>query len=500
MIQALMKWKSWRLALLSGLLLGFSFPPFKLGFLAWVSLVPFLRVLLMETPWRSAWFGFIAGFSMNIVALHWLAFNIGAPPPVAFLSMVAAGIYLALFWAIISFIFSWTQSISGTGLMLFPFVWVAMEYIMSIGPMGFPWVSLSTTQVDYLPPIQLAEWTGIFGITFWVITINVILYGLVTSIRKNWMSVVRMALVVVVSVWLLGYLRLASLSDGYDLSKVKVSVVQPNIGPHEKWEMKKQDWVFSHLDSLYMIASQSKPDMIIWPEAALPTFLTKNHSRLMLVRQRIRQTGIPLLTGTIDWSSSGKQRVYYNSVAFIKEDGKIPVYHKNQLVPLGEFNPFSRQIPSSEELNLGHYTRGEEKTIFQLKESFFASIICFESVFPRLVRRLTNVGAQFLVIVVNDGWYGSSSELYQHKAIARLRAIEHRYPVVRSANTGISTIIDRSGREITTLGVGKTGVITASIGPVEGQTFYGHYGEWIVFVSLLSILFIGIRGWRKANS
>ena len=248
-----------------------------------------------------------------------------------------------------------------------------------------------------------------------------------------------------------------------------------------------------------MIAAESKPSLIIWPEAATPAFLTKNYRRLAQVRQRIRQTSIPLLTGTVDWEISEKRRRYYNSVALIREDGGIPIYHKNQLVPLGEFNPFARQIPSSEELNLGHYSRGREMTVFEVDDASFASIICFESVFPRLVRRLTDEGAQFLVVVVNDGWYGNSAEPYQHEAIARLRAVEHRYPVVRSANTGISAIIDKAGREAATLSIGEAGVITASIVPTEGVTFYRRWGDWIVPLSLLSLVFFGVRKWRAAN-
>ena len=103
------------------------------------------------------------------------------------------------------------------------------------------------------------------------------------------------------------------------------------------------------------------------------------------------------------------RRAYHNSAALIREDGSIPVYHKQQLVPLAEFNPFARQLPASEELNLGHYTKGTEETIFQVNEVFFASIICFESVFPAIVNGLNRRGAQFLVIVVNDGWYGTSA-------------------------------------------------------------------------------------------
>ena len=498
-MQGLLKRKSWELAIISGSMIGLSFPPFKLGFLAWIGLVPLIKTIIIEKPLQNAWSGFIAGFFMNLLALHWLSFNIGAPKPFAIISLLSAAIYLALFWSFFCFVFSSIQSISGKGLLIMPSLWVLMEFIMSIGPLGFPWVSLATTQVDYLPIIQVAEWTGIYGVSFWVVTINVILYGLINSHRSNRIPIFNTLLFTIVSIWLLGYLRLATLSNQNDKKQIKVSITQPNVGPHDKWEIKKRNWVFSRLDSLYMLASEMEPDVIIWPEAATPAFLTKNHSQLLKVRRNIRQSGIPLLTGTIDWSMDSNSRSYFNSVALIGEEGEIPIYHKNQLVPIGEFNPFARQLPSSQELNLGNYTRGKEKTIFKIKESYFASIVCFESVFPRIVRKLTNIGAQFLVIVVNDGWYGNSAELYQHEAIARFRAIEHRYPVIRSANTGISAIIDRSGQEIKTLGIGETGVITASIVPFDGDTFYGRYGDWIVTVSLLSLLIISFNGWRKGS-
>ncbi|HIB03338.1 MAG TPA: apolipoprotein N-acyltransferase [Candidatus Marinimicrobia bacterium] len=500
MIERLAQLKSWQLAILSGFLIGASFPPFKLGFFAWIGLIPFIRAVIRLTPWKAAGVGYLAGFITYVLTLHWLSFNIGASFPVVFAAMMAAAIYLAIFWAIFALLFSLIHLQSGAGLVLMPFLWVALEYGMSLGPMGFPWVSLATTQTDYLPVIQMVEWTGIYGISFWLVTVNVILYGLMTLPRVAWMPRVRTALVVIVMVWLAGYGRLATLPEMDEAKTVDLAVVQPNVGPHEKWQPDNRDWVFNRLDSLYMVATESEPDMIIWPEAATPAFLTKNYRRLSQIRQRIRQTGIPLLTGTVDWSSVKGRRVYHNSAALIREDGSIPVYHKRQLVPLGEFNPFARQLPISEELNLGHYTRGMEETTFQLNEASFASIICFESVFPAIVNGLNRRGAQFLVIVVNDGWFGTSAEPYQHEAIARLRAIENRYPVVRSANTGISAVIDRRGLEVKSMGIGETGVITASIVPMKEHTFYRNHGNWIVKWSLLATVVMAGVGWRRARA
>ena len=500
MIEKLKEWKGWQLALLSGVLLGFSFPPLKLGFLAWFGFLPLLRGLLREGLIRGALISFFAGLVTNGLALHWLAFNVGAPLNITTASLVAVSLYLSIFWGLFGFVFVWLHSRTGAGLMLMPCLWVGLEFIISLGPMGFPWVSLATTQTDYLPVIQLAEWTGIFGISFWLVVLNSLLYDLFIVPRSHRPFLLREVSLVVASLWLVGYVRLATLSSGDHSKRITVSVVQPNVGPHEKWRPENRDEVFAQLDSLYLMAAESRPALIIWPEAATPAFLTKNHRRLAQVRNRIRQTGIPLLTGTVDWEVSERRKHYYNSVALIDEEGDIPIYHKNQLVPLGEFNPFARQLPASEDLNLGDYSRGKKMTIFELGDAAFASIICFESVFPRLVRKLTLRGAEFLVVVVNDGWYGKTAEPYQHEAIVRLRAVEHRYPVVRSANTGISAIIDKAGREVATIGLGEAGVITASIIPANGETLYHRLGDWIVFLSFLSLVFMGVRQWGVANS
>ena len=185
MIERLKEWKGWQLALLSGVLLGLSFPPLKLGFLAWFGFLPLFRSLLRERLIRGAKLSFIAGLVTNGLALHWLAFNVGAPPIVTAASLVAASLYLSIFWGLFGFVFIWLHSRTGAGLLLMPCLWVVLEFLMSLGPMGFPWVSLATTQTDYLPLIQLAEWTGIFGISFWLVALNSLLYDLFIVPRSH---------------------------------------------------------------------------------------------------------------------------------------------------------------------------------------------------------------------------------------------------------------------------------------------------------------------------
>lgn len=498
-----MKWRilnlaPWKLAILSGVLVGISFPPLKLGIVVWVGFVPLLRALDQSPPAKSAALIYLAGVTSNIIAIYWLSLNSGAPLPVVFASMIGAVIYLALYWAILGYLFSLIHVRTGKGFFILPFLWVSVEYLMSFGPLGFPWISVATTQVEYLPVIQLVEYTGIYGITFWIILLNIILYRyvLIPSAMKR--RLMTSGLLVLVIPWLYGYARIemVSFQSGED-KDFRIALVQPNVGPHEKWDPLKRNWVFDHLDSMYVEAAKENPQMIVWPESATPFYLRRNFTRLNWVKQRVKKAQIPLLTGAVDWEISSGTRKIYNSVFLIHPDQSIRVYRKIQLVPFGEYNPLSEQFPLSDELSLGHFSPGNSYTVFTVGNVPFSSLICFESAFPQLVRKFVNRGAKILVIVVNDGWFGKTSEPYQHAALARFRAVEHRIPVVRCANTGISAIYEVSGRSSALLPLDSQGIISAGITPRKVLTFYTKFGDLFANISILSVIILGAWFWYR---
>ena len=168
--------KKLNLCRLSALLLGLSFQPFNLGFIAWFALVPFIIILFNSSLLEGVVYGFLTGFLSNLFALYWLSLNIGTTFGVGLISLFAAIVYLSLFWSLFSFLFCFINNNSGKGIYFFPFGWIIFEYFFSIGIMGFPWMSLATTQTNYLPVIQIVEFTGIFGVSFWIASLNIIIF------------------------------------------------------------------------------------------------------------------------------------------------------------------------------------------------------------------------------------------------------------------------------------------------------------------------------------
>jgi len=465
--------------------------------LAWISFIPLFRALDLSSPVKCAGLTFLTGFTSNLIALYWIAFNSGAPFPIVFASMVSAILYIALFWAILGYVFSQIHTRTGKGFFLLPFLWVFMEYVMSFGPLGFPWISVATTQVDYLPIIQLAEYTGIYGITFWVIILNIIFYFYfrdLSSFKKRFLLV---GILVMVIPWLSGYLRIAQINNRLLENSFFITLVQPNIGPNEKWDPNKRDWVFDYMDSMYVEASKKNPQMIIWPESATPFYLRRNFRKLNLVKQRIESTQIPLLTGAVDWEFEDGDRKIYNSAILIHPTKPIQSYRKIQLVPLGEYNPFIDQVPISEALSLGNFTPGNSFTLFELNDVKFSTVICFESAFPQLVRKFVERGAKVLIILVNDGWFGHTSEPYQHAALSRYRAVEHRIPVVRCANTGISAIYESTGQRSVWLPVNSQGILSVGISPGQKSTFYTRFGDIFAKTSIFSFFVLGVWFWIR---
>lgn len=502
MINRLFAQSPLRLSLISGLCIGLSYPPLKLGFLSWIGLVPLLVALEYSEPRQSAKLAFLSGITANLIVMYWMAFNIGAHFLAAFASMVASIVYLSLFWGLVGYVFSLFHVNWGKGYFIFPFLWVSMEYFQSFGSLGFPWISLATTQSYYLPLVQMVEFTGIYGISILLVTVNVLIYRYIRIPSVNKLKVLRWGVILVVVPWLFGYGRMAMINQTRESGDIfRVSIVQPNVGPHEKWAVENRDWIFHHLDSLYIEAAKTDPQLIVWPESATPTYLRKNWRRMKQVSQRVEEYGIPLLTGIVDWEYEKGKRKIYNSVLLIDPENnkESNLYHKIQLVPFGEYIPFSNQFEVLDQLNLGqgNFDSGQNYTLFDVDSVSFSSVICFESAFPKLVRKFVKKGAEFLVVVVNDGWFGQSSEPYQHEILSRFRAIENRIPVVRCANTGISVIYDAVGRVQSYLPLNKEGVISAGITPGNTLTYYTKFGDQIAHLSVLITVILGIWFWYR---
>ncbi len=486
----------WQLAILSGILLGVANQPFHLGFLAWFGFVPLLHVFLHSTPKDSARNAFIFGLTFHFISVYWIGNNSGASFGVVFASLVGAVIYLSLFWAVLGYLFSLMTKKRGIILYLFPFFVVSLEWIRSFGPMGFPWLNLALTQSHYLPLIQIMEITGTYGVTFLIVAINGIFYTAITNTGLSNRIIVATG-IFFISVYIGGSARMDTFNE---IEKsVSIAVIQPNIDPNEKWDRSSRDRTIATMDSLHQIAIRLNPNMILWPEAALPIYLRINSHHKKRIQTIVDQSGIPMLTGIVDRRIIDQERHYFNGSMFFKPFKKQSYYNKVHLVPFAEYIPLSGRFPELKSLNFGqgNFTHGTDFTIFYIDSIPFSNMICYESSMPNIARSFVKGGAELLTIEANDGYLGNTAGPYQHFELARLRAIENRVPIVRSANTGISGLILPNGLVEQKIELGEQSVILAQVNIGNGGSIYSKIGDIFAIICFMFLILIGFQTWRK---
>ena len=257
------------------------------------------------------------------------------------------------------------------------------------------------------------------------------------------------------------------------------------------------------MDSLHTASIDLQPDFILWPEAALPVYLRITYAARRPILRKVRDSGIPLLTGTPDRRKrENNERDYYNGAMYFTPDGSMKMYYKMHLVPFAEYIPFSETFPVLKRLNFsqGNFTPGRDFTLFQVDSVSFGNLICYESSIPTIVSQFVRRGAKFLSIETNDSWCGHTSGVYQHFQIARLRAVENRVAIARSANTGISCLILPTGEVAEKIPYNEQKIILAEIPILDLASFYMRFGElFAIICSLISIILLG-TGWVKNRS
>jgi apolipoprotein N-acyltransferase len=478
--------------ILSGLLTVLAYPPVNLWPLAWVSLVPLIRQLRnlpLRLAFRRGWW---AGLIFNTGLLYWIALNSGADFPLAPLSLLGLLLIMPLYWAVFAAIWTWLYRRWGSlAALLLPAVWVGLEVLKNAPEIAFPWQELGLSQIGFLPMVQIAELGGIRLISAWVVLLNVALFLLLDKRRS--FALILFTLLAVSPIW--GWWRMNHLPLGGP--PLTVALIQGNVDPDAKWT-EDAALNFSLYEKLTREAiSGSKPDLILWPETALPVYLGHQLEYQRRLRNFVREIGAPVLTGAPHYElRPGGGPIRYNSAFFFPKDGSPPLrYDKIRLVPFGERVPFQRWFPKLGELNLGQaeFTPGKQRTVFELSGGVkVAPQICFESVFSEEIAPFAANGARVIANMTNDGWYGNSSGPYQHAELVRFRSIESRYPLVRAANTGISLAVDRAGHVVDRLPYGVSGLklVTVQSGGPE-TTFYLHHGELIPRV-LACIALLGL--------
>lgn len=459
--------------ILSGIVTGAAHVPLPTGFLAYVGLIPLLISMTLLHGRAAFLAGFVNGVFYYAATIYWIAWI--TPPGV-----LAAVFYMALWrgltvWAVSSV----CRKYGRVGLWSAPFIWVGLEYASSLGDLGFPWVLLGATQVDYLPLIQFADLFGVFGLSFWLILVNLTLFHLW---RRRTIAGVAAILVLFAVPLIYGLSRMA---NGTFPRSIRVGVAQPNLEPLAK-EFRPFETHFSVLKGQTMKAVEDGARLVVWPETAVPAYfhLRVNQHYRDLVQGLADSLDIYIYTGANHLDIGPPRRTFNASFLFTPGGTDLQRYDKMRLVPFGERTPFPDLLPGLRTIRFtgsgfvsGNWDSGEQWTVFDVDDTHFSGMICFDSAFPQQARRFVRDGAEFLAVITNDGWFGRTSGPYQHAKLAVFRAIENRRSVVRCANTGVSMLIDPMGRETGTTGIFHDAVVSGSIPINSKMTFYATYGD-----------------------
>jgi apolipoprotein N-acyltransferase len=489
-------WPRRALAVLAGVCLALSFPGANIAGLAWIA--PGL-MLLAARGGAAFRLGYLAAFTHYLISLSWLL-NI----PVRFfpiLGWIALAAYLALYPALWTWFCerlrpaddsTWTAR-TGHALACAA-AWVAMEMLVSRVLTGFPWNLLGVSQHRQGPLIQIAAVTGVHGVSFVVAWFSAALFHAGQTAlrhpgsRQLWVREIFLSTLAAALAFAVGWHWMSR--DRNPERNLRVALVQPSIPQTMIWSTNEADARFTELLKLTAAALTNKPDLVIWPEAAVPNMLRADEPTYRAINDLSARARVPLLIGSDDFGFHGTNVVYFNSAFLIDARGQITsTYRKRRLVIFGEYVPLAETLPFIKYLTpiSGGFTPGKGPVSFDLGPDGprTSVLICFEDTFPHYAREHAAPGLDFLVNITNDGWFGESAAQWQHAANAAFRAVENGLPLVRCANNGITCWIDARGR-LRDVGfdhprdVYRAGfkVVEVPLGGNAAGTFYNRHGDW----------------------
>lgn len=528
---------------LGALALSLSFAPFPFRFLAFFALIPLLRTIDIARSYPGgkqriflwSWF-----FGTLAAGFHfwWLWFLVVPVEPVTrFLlniGVVVLFIYLGLYWAVGGII------VRRLGLWTAPLVWPLLEYLKSLGQIAFPWDLLGYAMTPWLPFIQPAAYGGVYIVSAWVVLVNLLCYRIVFSrgrlemcgpgkgkqvdeTRRRLLRP-RIAYGVGLALTLLAPLVLFLIRVKPSVSGLRVAIVQPDVSPLDKGDIASREQIYADLLRLVRQAAQDNPDLIVCPETATLFDVTdqKNYISQSL-KKLVDSLGIPVFTGTP--LHDRERGTWHNGAVLLLpgEDSVAQRYYKMRLVPFSEKIPYADEFPLLRRVlataDMGNWDRGRDYTVFRLQPSAattaetaaaaqvqkrslisrFSGLICFEAIFGDLARQFVRRGAEMLVVVTNDGWFGRIIGAQQHAELAVMRSVEQGVPLVRSANNGISFIVDPYGRVLCQTGLFTQTILTGAVPLPLPPTFYCRFGDWFIVFCFAVIVIQTVVWFRRGR-
>jgi apolipoprotein N-acyltransferase len=538
----------WLLASLagaSGVLLGFSYPPSPFYSLAYVAFIPlFFLFARLDRYSHTAGYSYIFLFMFHLITVYWTGgFVVGKDVWMMTAGAAVVLIHPVFYLPVILLAFAVKKKLGLIqGLVAFALFWISFEYLHSQGEYSFPWLTLGNSQAYDLKRIQIVEYTSVYGVSFLILAFNSIAFlvirnqtnGIWKLRSRQVLSFVSVLIILYFGSQLYGAFMIQKVSkDSTD--RISVGIIQPNFDPWEKWggsSSAKGESYFQqfqyYLDETRGL-SKFNPDIVIWPETAIPFHILSPRYSLQLTEllSLANTLNIPIYTGlpTAGYFDSlhapataqriGTANIFvesYNSGVLIQPRYLMGQIHKKSiLVPFAERIPYAETFrfliePLKWNVGISSWGKGEDTVVYPLglkdgRQTKFSGMICYESVYPNYVREFVRRGAAFLVIITNDSWWGNTSGAYQHASFASLRAVETRRWVVQCANGGVSLVVDPRGKRQFETDLFTRTKFVADMGLESDTTFYVKHGDVFAQVCLaVSIMLLFTALLKKNNS
>ncbi|MEA3305380.1 MAG: apolipoprotein N-acyltransferase [Candidatus Omnitrophota bacterium] len=496
------------LSLLSAIFLVLAFPNPQISILAWIAFLPLFFAIDGSSPRISFFLSYLSGFFFFGGLLYWLTY---VTKPGYFILIFYAALYFGLF-GLFANLFLTKLRASGCNpllFLIFPSLWVSLEFVRGFLFTGFPWCILGYTQYKNPIIIQISDITGSYGVSFVIIMVNFVIYSCLTGvftrgkIRALKFQVIVSA-IIMAGVTLYGYFALKG--NDYDTG-LRLSAVQGNIEQAKKWDPAYKNHILNRYKTLTKAAAKDGGDLIVWPETAVPGYLGEKEIDLWL-KKIIKNGGIPLFLGAVTYAPDKGNDRFFNSALLFSADGNVRKrYDKLHLVPFGEYVPFESFFPQLRDLidvEIGDFTAGKEFTLFAIrsgegKRYKYGSLICFEDIFPAMAGKFVREGADFMINITNDAWFKESGEQLQHVQASVFRAVENRISVLRAANTGFSCCVSPRGIIEDSIHDERTGSMyipdfkSFDIKISRKKAFYTKYGDVFAYICILSVLIFCLR-------
>jgi apolipoprotein N-acyltransferase len=468
----------------AGLVLHLAYPRPGWDLLGWVALAPvFALAATARSPGQAMLEGWLAGLAFFLPLLRWITHSMthysALTPPLAGLVLLALAAYCALYVGAVTAAVAWLERRLGPGAVwLAPVFWVTGELARTHVFSGFPWGLLGYVPYRWPDLIGIAAWTGVYGVSFLLALCNTALAWVL--VRRSRPAAVTSAAVVGVAVGAM--LGVSALRPAPGPGTVPVGIVQGNIDQAIKWDKAARSATLEIYAGLTrQIAPGSR--LVVWPEAAVPAYLSYEPGVIEWLTALAGEVGTPLLVGAPDARQEGATTHFLNSAFLVRAKGLEGRYDKIHLVPFGEYVPLRGLLFFVEAIaaEIGDFTPGRDRVVFPLEGAPFGTVICYEVIFPDLVRGFVREGARLMVNITNDAWFGESSGPVQHLAMVPLRAVENGVAVVRAANTGISALVLPDGRIGPELSLSRRGALRVEA-PLAGRpTFYTRFGDLFAY-------------------